>query len=387
MRTLKNLPVPQDGNDNLFPYGQIKNQTATETGTPVVREIYGDILTNIYKIIRDSGIEFNQLEDSETNGYQLLKALKVFANEINDLSQVITVGSNTLEVNFDFDNLPNDYIFIAKPSDSISKNTLYEFTGTGNSGKTMTASIYIPANSLILVTLKESTIEIELLKGSAIDLGLISTPYDGVLSFNSTDETYYLFNERLMTNKPISENIGQAVRVYSSNNDFIVVDAVVHKDKLIAMSKNVNDVVYYFYVFNLTDLTTPVQRMEWLGQDGSTDFNPLLYADDDFLYLSNSGNSDANDYKLHRKQFDPTDNSLSAGITVITLNSNFQATSNAYIQNDSIFTLVNGNLYEYPFTGGTQNFVKFFNNLIGQVFIQNGNVYYTAGETAVLWNP
>ena len=49
MRTIRDLPIVQDGNNTLFPDGQIKNETATDPGTPVVREIYGDVITNIYE--------------------------------------------------------------------------------------------------------------------------------------------------------------------------------------------------------------------------------------------------------------------------------------------------------------------------------------------------
>ena len=51
MRVLKNLNVPQDEDAAKFPDGQIQNQTATVAGTPVVREVYGDILTNRLSII------------------------------------------------------------------------------------------------------------------------------------------------------------------------------------------------------------------------------------------------------------------------------------------------------------------------------------------------
>ena len=49
MRTIRDLPIVQDGNNTLFPDGQIKNETATDPGTPVVREIYGDVNLSIWK--------------------------------------------------------------------------------------------------------------------------------------------------------------------------------------------------------------------------------------------------------------------------------------------------------------------------------------------------
>ena len=76
MRTIKQLPIPQDTNLAKFPQGTILNETDTAQGTPVVREIYGDILTNIYKILSLTGITPDGTEDSETTQYQIVNALK-----------------------------------------------------------------------------------------------------------------------------------------------------------------------------------------------------------------------------------------------------------------------------------------------------------------------
>jgi len=47
MKVLGNLLVPKDSNSR-YPFGSnIKNETDTEQGTPVVREIYGDPLMNL----------------------------------------------------------------------------------------------------------------------------------------------------------------------------------------------------------------------------------------------------------------------------------------------------------------------------------------------------
>ena len=68
MRTLKLLNLIHDNNYSLFPQGAILNETDNNEGTPVVREVYGDILSNVYKIITEAGINFNNSEDNEQNG-------------------------------------------------------------------------------------------------------------------------------------------------------------------------------------------------------------------------------------------------------------------------------------------------------------------------------
>ena len=119
MRTIKTTGFPQDTNLNKFPDGQINNETDTQEGTPVVREIYGDVLTNIYKLMRDSGVTANGNEDSETDGYQLLEAFKKFSNELNDIRQLATVQGTNINLNFNIDFLPDNYVFIGLISENV----------------------------------------------------------------------------------------------------------------------------------------------------------------------------------------------------------------------------------------------------------------------------
>ena len=285
MRTLKELGYPQDTNTAEFPDGQIRNKTETVTGTPVAREVYGDILTNIYKVLRNAGIAPNELEDSETNGYQLLNALKVFANQLNDLNQVVTVGANSLGVNFDFDNLPNNYVFIGKLTDNYVKNIIYTFSGTGLNTYSITASENIKSGSKVLIALNQSQIEITSLE-SVRDYDALLTPFNGLIGFNSTDKNHYLSDGFILTNVPESFNVQQTIRVAQGDNTIVIYDAVIHKDKLIVMGKPSAAVIYSFYVFTLTNLNSLLATITYT-QDGVTDFLPSLYADENFIYISN----------------------------------------------------------------------------------------------------
>lgn len=132
MKRLRDLNVPQEENETLFPDGQIKNETASAPGTPVVREVYGDILTNIYAIIRNAGLSFNGLEDNENNGYQFLKSLKVFFNELNDLRQGAIVSPGIIRLNINLDNLPDEYVILCRPDNFISINGNYNLQGLGS---------------------------------------------------------------------------------------------------------------------------------------------------------------------------------------------------------------------------------------------------------------
>lgn len=381
MRTLKNLGYPQDNDTFNFPDGQIVNETATQEGTPVTRELYGDVLANVYAILRDAGIDANELEDNESRGYQFLKALKTFANELNDLNQPITVGQSTMQVDFNFDDLPVNYVFLGKLNSDVKKDVTYDFVGTGNKIFNFTASQDARSNTQVIVTLKNNEAEIALITGIDESEPLI-TPFDGVLSFNSTNKIYYLIDGYLLSNVPESFNIQQAIRVDQGDNTIMVHDAIVHKDKLIVMAKPSANVTYDFYYLDLESATIGVVKMTYA--QGTTDQQPTLYADGTYLYLSNDGNKSANENELAQIQFDEVANTLN-DVSTITLDIQFTKTQNAFVRDTSIYTLVGGNINEYKFDG-TTIFKGYFPTISGVMFNQKGQIYYTSGELGIPWN-
>lgn len=382
MRTIKGLPYAQDTDTTKFPYGQIQNETATQEGTPVVRQIYGDVLTNIYKIVRDSGLNFNQLEDSEENGYQLLDALKVFSNKLNDLEQVVTVSGNQLEVNFDINNLPDNYVFIGKNSDFISEGVNYELSGTGSRTLSITAQRNISASSLLLITLKASSITINVINQEEAQSSIL-TPFTGVISYNSSSKTYYISDGYLINNTPESVNIQQAIRLYESDASISVIDTVLHKNKFLVLAKPDSSNIYDFYVIDSGNLSVIENKLSY-NQSGANDYLPYLYADKDFIYLTNSGNNSSSNNIIDKISVDYTAGTLSK-VSQLTLESSFQKTSNAFWRNGNIYTFVNGNLNLYK-SDGTIEFILFLNNINGQLFVQNEKVYFTSGEIATIWN-
>jgi len=384
MRTIRDLPIVQDGNNTLFPDGQIKNETAKDPGTPVVREIYGDVITNIYKIIRDAGVDFTETEDSESTQYQLLDALKVFVNELNDVLQVLTVDENDVSINVDLDNLPNNYVFIGQVSELLSSSETYDLTGTGDNSYVFSTDSDIKANSQVLLVIQNSSVAKIIDLSKETSQTTISLPYSGVLSYNSSNTSYYLSDGFILNNGPEATNVQQVIRVDQGDNDILIYDAVIHKGALICLAKTDAATVYDIYVFTLTNFNTIANKLT-VTQQASTDHVPYLFADAGFIYLSNNGNNTADDFKVRSyflglKPFTLTQSSD------ITLNSDFQKSTNYFIKDSKFYTFINGNLYSYPFTGETRNFEKFLNNTNGQVFTQDSKIYFKSGFIGNLWN-
>jgi hypothetical protein len=93
MATNKKLAPNIDNSDLVnFPNGRIKDNDGTGDGTPVNRLIYSDLHEFFAKLMREAGISYNALPESEGNGYQLIAALMNFASKNNYL-QPLNVAS------------------------------------------------------------------------------------------------------------------------------------------------------------------------------------------------------------------------------------------------------------------------------------------------------
>lgn len=93
--------VNTDAPNSAYPSGKIRNKNASASpavaGTPVVEEIYGDIIQFFYKLARLATIELNNLPDNEVNGFQFLTALDAQIRKIRD--EIIGADSGKSPVN------------------------------------------------------------------------------------------------------------------------------------------------------------------------------------------------------------------------------------------------------------------------------------------------
>ncbi len=73
MKPLKNKTntVPPGGD---YPFGDLRDNPGDNSGTPVDRNLLGDIHRTVEKIMDVSGIVANNLDDNEANGYQIYDA-------------------------------------------------------------------------------------------------------------------------------------------------------------------------------------------------------------------------------------------------------------------------------------------------------------------------
>jgi len=130
---ISNVDVPSSD----YPKGRIRNKNTAVAppvlGTPIVEELYGDIVQFFQKLVIDAAITENELPDNVTNTYQLFEAA-VKALNGGLLTKVINIGDwnmdtddditipSTLLLNLDFDKLIDYKALILNDSSTIEYN-------------------------------------------------------------------------------------------------------------------------------------------------------------------------------------------------------------------------------------------------------------------------
>jgi hypothetical protein len=86
LENLTNVTAPSVA----FPYGDLTNNTGTNNGTPVNKDLLNDIIQFGQKLADEAGITMNDNVDNATNGWQLFEA---FATVCGGISKIVNIGS------------------------------------------------------------------------------------------------------------------------------------------------------------------------------------------------------------------------------------------------------------------------------------------------------
>lgn len=381
MRKLSQLPVVKQV-DADFPNGAIINETDTQDGTPVVRELYNDPLVNLYKILELGGVTANGLEDKE-GSYQLVEALRKLPNLLNDSEQVLTLDGTTWSVPFDLSLLPDKYFFIAKPTDNYVSGT---FVGSGEDVYPFSSTGFNASDEL-LVVIDQSGVKAYSFAagGSSSGIDEVFTVMGMPIAQNSSETLFYREEGALLSDLPKCDVLEEVIRAEVADNDVLVTDIFVTQGYAVCVVYFPNEITYRFFQFPLSDLLT----VEEVNVDGATfpvgsDFNPYFYADDENLYVTNTNGTDADDNIVSVFAYNPgTPNLVFQG--TVTLDASFVKTSNGALKNKFLYTFVSGFLRSFDMTTGNMVLLGEFNGNNGNLFSFNGNIYFTSGEVAKKW--
>jgi hypothetical protein len=87
--------IPPDAD---YPFGDIKDSTTGNPGTPVSRQTYADLHQFFAKMFFESGIVANDLPDNETNGFQLYEAFRKLTKPYKDYTFNVTQSGTNAPV-------------------------------------------------------------------------------------------------------------------------------------------------------------------------------------------------------------------------------------------------------------------------------------------------
>ncbi len=90
LTTIPNITPP----DSDYPNGRILNASPPAAGTPVIEELYGDVVQFFHKLMRAAGISHNGLPENETQGFQFIQALAYYVRTL----QASEILKGTLEI-------------------------------------------------------------------------------------------------------------------------------------------------------------------------------------------------------------------------------------------------------------------------------------------------
>jgi hypothetical protein len=148
MRALNSNPNVDNSDLSNFPDGRIKDNTGTGNGTGVNEKVYGDLHQTIAKLMRLYGIIPNGLPDNETNGFQIVDALKSLASKNDYIYPLSSVGG-FLSVDIKLANMQNGEYIVCLAS--VTKTTETQIKGIGATTFAITYSGSFLANEYVRV--------------------------------------------------------------------------------------------------------------------------------------------------------------------------------------------------------------------------------------------
>lgn len=383
MKTIEQLPIPKQV-DSDFPFGAIINETDTEQGTPVVREIYNDILVNLYKLLDLANITPTGNEDSESTQYQIVQALKLLPNDLNDIEKVLSLNSGVWEVAMDLSILPNKYVFIARAADAYVNGSVYTFKGSGATAYPFSSAGFSASDELIVIVDVSGVRAYSLSFLSAVS-NEVFTVMGSPVAFNNSNKMYYQEDGNLISDVPSVDYLENIIRVDVSDGTVLVTDILVLNGYVLCMCVYPNTNTYFFRQFAIADLSASFTvALVGTSFDNTSDFSPYIYAEQGAIYITNDMNSSANDYVISRLNYNPALGQLSL-VSSFSLDNTFVKTTSGVIKSGLLYTLVNGQLNTFNLATGVKVTLGNYNSVIGTLFGFNGGVYFTSGEVSKKW--
>lgn len=379
MKVLGNLIVDKDSNVK-YPLGaNIQNETDTVNGTPVIREIYGDVLMNLYRLLELANITPTDTEDDKTTQFQLVEAIKKLPNSMNDIEQVLTLSGSVWSVPFDLSILPNKYFFVARASHAYLSGGTYTFKGSGVTELPFISNGFNASDELLVIidTTAVRAYSLSKLNESPEFLSLlISSP----VRHSVGSDLFFFDSGKLYKNLQVWD-LQNSIRVDQSDGSLILKTCGFMQGYAVCVVFNPSTANYEFYMFDLTDLNTVISLSTDWTQTPSIDYEPEFYFNDNYIYASNKANTDANDYGFMEIVFRPylTELSFSSDLD---FDASFVKIQNGAIIVDQLHILKSNTLVKFNVNSGVKTTIGSFPITDGYLFFLKDSLYIGTGNIA-----
>lgn len=387
MRTISGQNLVSNPNTSRYPNGGVINEEGETKGTPVVDEVYGDIIENLYKVLRITNVTPTENPDFEGGTHQLVEALTKLINVNNDIKHVLSLSSSNWILPVSIDLFPNGYFLFAKASEVYNTDSEYTVSGQGSRTLDFVSVNGFQANDDLILFFEGNIVRAISLTSMMSEndeeavISSLALPYGEPLSYNDSSVLFYFLNGTLFDQNPNSYLIENTIRLSENDFDISVVDCFVLKDTVLVLT--IKGTEYSFYRFNLNqfDEVFPVP-LSGFNLGVSEDNQMYVYVDGDNVYLSNSGNNSENDFDFVKMSYDGQELSFNSSFS---LSSSFSNTTNYVIINDKMYTLVNTSVNCNDLSSGDRTFFKTTPGNNGVLFSFNNNSYFSSNSVGSLW--
>ena len=389
MRTIKNLQVPKELDLVKFPNSTILNETDTNDGTPVVREIYGDFITNIYAFLVDRGIIPNEIEDNEVNGYQFLDALKLNVNKLNDVHRVLeNVSENVYRIDIDFNLISNRYpIFVKSPENILLSESFRKIIYLEDSKgvrKIINFNKQIFSGDELLLIISDEVTAVNLIHNDLyedkVELNIQGVP----LSYSTSNLNDYMSDNTLIYNDGSSIDLSQFL-----DPNIIIRDMVLLNDFYFIFCIDSSNDKLHLYKYKRGDNNVEEILIQGINDNNQTPglrtSSAQMYVFKNNIAFSHKGGNVFNPYIISMFNYDGSN--LLKYVSDVTLDNSFSGSSSYFMENDSIIMAdtLSQDLYKYNFSGGKESIYKIKQNIVNLYTKNTNDRYIQVDETAVKW--
>jgi len=362
--------------NSKYPFGaNIQNKTESLIGTPVVRELYADVLMNLYNILKVTKVIPTNTEDNDQTQYQLVEALRKLTSDY-DKVRTLNMVSGIFAVDIDFSIVQDGLIVFAVANSGYESAQIQGLDGVPRNF----ISSGFSNGEMILLHITSSLVTAYSFMNKSIS-DIVYTNFGSPLQYNYSNALDFKVDGVVL--KGNLSRIDLEYEIRGQQNDIaLIVDEVFKIESGYVFSVSKSSVSSYLKIFFKPNSGAIIELQQQSQIDVLSNANrPLILCDGIHLYVSNGSGS--------QTQLNVIDKYLiNLPISKIvlssrnSLDSEFLKTHNSCVKDGYIYQFMNGVFSRYGISDGTNTLIYVVDNVNGRIFNLANTIYLSTGEVA-----